>query len=177
MLQLTVTVVGVVVLGLLAVATAFVLGMRARAPWLLDAVRRVNRAVLNPRQMRSAGAPGAYASVIRHTGRSSGRPYQTPVGAVATADGFLIALVYGPRTDWLKNVLASGSATIVNEGRTHRVDRPEVIPAQAAADLPAGDRRTLRLFGIDRCLRVRRVEPEAEPDAEPGVAAGRTDGR
>jgi deazaflavin-dependent oxidoreductase (nitroreductase family) len=156
MLRLTLTLVGVLILGLLAVAVAFVLGMRARLPWLLNGVRRLARGVLNPRQMRSAGTPGAYASVIRHTGRTSGRPYETPVGAVATGDGFVIALVYGPNTDWLKNVLASGSATIVNEGRTYEVERPEVIPmAAAAAYLSAGDQRTQRWFGITQFLRVR----------------------
>jgi hypothetical protein len=74
------TLVGALFLGLVAAAIAFMLGMRARSRPLLDAVRRFNRAVANPRQMRSAGTPGAYASVIRHTGRTSGRPYATPVG-------------------------------------------------------------------------------------------------
>jgi deazaflavin-dependent oxidoreductase (nitroreductase family) len=144
-----------------ATAIAFMLGMRARSRPLLDAVRRFNRAVSNPRQMQSAGTPGAYASVIRHTGRSSGRPYATPVGAVATEDGFVIALVYGWNTDWLQNVLASGSATLVHEGHTYRVDHPEVLPIEAAAAyLSASDRRFHRWFGINQCLRVHRVEPE-----------------
>lgn len=30
-------------------------------------------------------------------------------------------------TDWLKNVLARGSATIVTKGHSYEVDRPEVI--------------------------------------------------
>jgi deazaflavin-dependent oxidoreductase (nitroreductase family) len=156
----TMTLVGALFVGLLTVSIAFLLGMRARSPRVLNAVRRVNRAIFNPLQMRSAGTPGAYASVIRHTGRTSGRPYGTPVGAVATDDGFVIVLVYGSDTDWLKNVLASGSATIVNEGRTYRVDQPEVIPMEAAAlYLPAKDQRNHRFFGVDQCLRVRRVEP------------------
>ena len=54
------------------------------------------------------------------------------MGAVAIDDGFVIALPYGPNTDWLKNVLASGSATIVNEGNTYDVDRPEVVPMAEA---------------------------------------------
>jgi len=162
MLRRTMTLVGVLFLGLLTVSIAFLLGMRARSPRLLNAVRRANRAVFNPRQMQSAGTPGAYASVIRHRGRTSGTPYETPVGAVATDDGFVIALVYGPRTDWLANVLASGSATIVNEGRTYQVDQPEVVPiAAAAAHLSASDQRSHRLIGVDQCLRVRRVEPQA----------------
>ena len=156
----TMTVVGALLLGLLTVVIVFVLRMRTRSQRVLNAVRRVNRAIVNPRQMRSAGTPGAYASVIRHRGRTSGRPYETPVGPVATDDGFVIVLVYGPHTDWLKNVLASGAATIVNEGHTYRVDQPEVIPMEAAAAyLPAKDQRNHRLIGVEQCLRVRRVEP------------------
>jgi len=85
---------------------------------------------------------------------------ETPVSAVATDDGFVIVLVYGLHTDWLKNVLASGSATIVNEGHTFRVDQPEVIPMEAAQGyLSANDQRNLRLIGANQCLRLRRVEP------------------
>jgi deazaflavin-dependent oxidoreductase (nitroreductase family) len=160
MLRRTMTLVGALFLGLLTVVIVFVLGMRARSQRLLNAVRRVNRAIFNPLQMKSAGTPGAYASVIRHHGRTSGRLYETPVGAVATDGGFVIVLVYGSHTDWLKNVLASGSATIVNEGRTYRVDQPEVIPMEAAAVyVPANDQRNHRLFGVDQCLRGRRAEP------------------
>ena len=104
---------------------------------------------------------GAYASVVRHVGRTTGRSYETPVETFATDDGFVIALPYGSDTDWLKNVLASGSATIVDEGNTYRVDQPELVPtAVAAPHLPAKEQRNLRLFAVDRCLQVRKVEPE-----------------
>ena len=125
------------------------------------AVRRFNRAFTNPRTMRKAGTPGAYASIVRHVGRTTGRPYETPVETFATDDGFVISLPYGADTDWLKNVLASGSATIVDEGNTYPVDRPELVPtAVAAPHLPAKGQRTLRLFAVDQCLRVRRVAPQ-----------------
>jgi deazaflavin-dependent oxidoreductase (nitroreductase family) len=110
-------VVGILLLAVLAVGVTFALGMRAKTPWVLDRVRHFARAIGNPYQMRTAGTPGAMASVIEHRGRTSGRAHRTPVDAVPTEDGFVIATVYGARTDWLKNVLASGSATIVNEGR------------------------------------------------------------
>jgi deazaflavin-dependent oxidoreductase (nitroreductase family) len=110
--------------------------------------------------MRSAGRPGAYASIIRHRGRVSGQAYETPVGAVATDDGFLIALVYGSRTNWLRNVLAAGSATIVNEGRAYAVDRPEVVSMRdVSASFSPGDQRGFRWLAVDQALRVRRVEP------------------
>jgi hypothetical protein len=118
--------------------------------------RRVNRAVVNPRQLATAGRPGAYASVIVHTGRTCGRVYHTPVGAERTADGFMIALVYGSGTDWLKNVLSAGSATIVHEGVSYEVDSPQVVPlADIVGDLPPGTSRSLRLFGVTEALTLR----------------------
>jgi deazaflavin-dependent oxidoreductase (nitroreductase family) len=145
---------------LVATGIVFVAGMRTKSPLVLDTVRRTGRA-MRPLALKSAGTPGAYASVIRHVGRTTGRAYETPVGAVAIDDGFVIALPYGPNTDWLKNVVASGSATIVDEGSTHDVDRPEVLPmAEADHYFSRQDRRAHGVFGVDQCLRVRRLGPE-----------------
>jgi len=158
-------------LALVAIGIVFMVGMRTKSPPVLNAVRRVNRAFTNPRAMKKAGTPGAYASVIRHVGRTTGRPYETPVGAFETDDGFVIALPYGSDADWLKNVLASGSATIVDEGNTYRVDQPELVPtAVAAPHLPPKEQRNLRLFRVDQCLRVRRVEPDEASEQVAGPA-------
>ena len=144
--------------GLVAIALVYVVGMRVRSPLVLGPLIRLQRAVINPKQLRTAGTPGAYASVIRHRGRTTGRPYETPVGAVAADDGFVIALVYGSRTNWLQNVLASGSATIIHEGHTYHVDQPEVVPVQTVATrFTAGDQRGFRLLGVDQALRVHRA--------------------
>lgn len=151
-------VVGLVIV-LVAIGIVFFFGMRTKTPLVLNAVRRFNRAIGNPHQMKTAGTPGAYASVIRNVGRTTGRSYETPVVAFASDDGFVIALPYGPGTDWLKNVLASGSATIVNEGDTWLIDQPQIVPtAMAAPYLPAKEQRGLRRFAVDQCLRVRRAE-------------------
>jgi len=67
--------------------------------------------------------------------------------------------VYGSRTDWLKNVLASGAAAIVHEGDTYPVGQPEIVPMESVrAYFPARIRRAQRLVRVDRCLRVRRVK-------------------
>jgi len=161
MLMQLATLASALFVGLVVIAIVFLLGMRAKSPLVLSPLIRLQRAIINPKQMRSAGTPGAYASVIRHRGRTSGRPYETPVGVVAADDGFLIALVYGSRTNWLQNVLASGSATIVHEGQTHQVDQPEIVPMRAVeARFTAGDQRSFRWFAVNQCLRVRRVEPD-----------------
>ncbi len=173
MLMQLATLAGALFVGLVAIALVFLLGMRAKSPLVLGPLIRLQRAILNPRQMRSAGAPGAYASVIRHHGRTSGRPYETPVGAVVADDGFVIALPYGSRANWLQNVLASGSATIVHEGHTYQVDQPEIVPMQAvAAQFTAGDERSFRWFAVDQALRVRRVEPEGAGERFTDAARG-----
>jgi deazaflavin-dependent oxidoreductase (nitroreductase family) len=161
MLMQLATLAGALFGGLVAIALVYLLGMRAKSPLVLMPLIRLQRGFINPRQMRSAGTPGAYAAVIRHRGRTSGRQYETPVGVVADDSGFVIALVYGSRVNWVQNVLASGSATIVHEGQTYGVDQPELIPMQAvAARFTGGDQQGFRLLRVDRALRVRRLEPE-----------------
>ena len=116
-----------------------------------------------PLALRSAGKEGSATSVVRHVGRRSGREYQTPVTAVEHDDSFLIALPYGERTDWLKNVLAKGSATLVTGGRTYEVDEPEVIPmAEATGYFRPREQRMQRQFGVKSALRVRRVPAESD---------------
>jgi hypothetical protein len=67
---------------------------------------------------------------------SRGAPFgsnlRNPVVAVEQDDSFLIALPYGERTDWMKNVFASGKAAVVTHGRTDGVDQPQVIPMTEA---------------------------------------------
>lgn len=152
-------VIGTLVLLLIALLAAFMVSMRAKYPPVLTAVRRMNKATWNPRSMKTAGQPGAYASVIGHVGRTSGTPYETPIGAVEIEDGFVVALPYGTNPDWLKNVLSAGSAIMVYEGDRYVVDHPEVVPAAVAnAYFSSNDQRTHRLFGIDDFLLLRRTE-------------------
>jgi deazaflavin-dependent oxidoreductase (nitroreductase family) len=150
---------GVLCLALPVIAIVYVLGIRSRSSVVRNAARHFHLAVGNRLQMRSAGKPGTYASVIRHQGRRTGRTYETPVWAAPTEDGFVIRIVYGSRTDWLKNVLAKGAATIVYHGHTYPVDRPQIVPqASARAYFPAVIRLIDRLIRVDRSLRVRWVE-------------------
>jgi deazaflavin-dependent oxidoreductase (nitroreductase family) len=143
-----------------ATGIVFVVGMRAKSPVVVNGVRRLGRA-MRPVAIKSAGGPGASTSVVRHVGRASGRSYATPVGVASIDDGFVIALPYGLSADWLRNVLASGSATIVHDGSTYDVDRPEVVPLSSVeGQFSSADQRAHRLFGVDQCLRVRRPAPD-----------------
>ena len=134
------------------------ISIRTQSPRLLRAVRVFNRTFTNRLQRPFAGKPGAYASVIRHHGRRTGRSYETPIVPFATDDGFVISLPYGPTADWVENVLANGSAVLIHEGRTLTLDRPAVVPvAEVGGLFPPGEQRTHRVFGIEHCLRLRLV--------------------
>ncbi len=114
--------------------------------------------VIRPLALRSAGKQGSSTSVVRHVGRKTGRPYETPVVAVNHNGTVYIALPYGERTDWLKNVLVSGSATVMSGGDRYDVDRPEVIPmAEATEFFGAKEQRLQRRFGVKTCLLVHRI--------------------
>jgi deazaflavin-dependent oxidoreductase (nitroreductase family) len=155
MSRLIVKLVKVKLLAITVVVVVVIVGMRTKREPVLSGMRRVNRAFWNPMAMKTAGTPGAYASVIRHVGRTSGRAYATPVTAVPTDDGFVIATPYGAESDWAQNVLASGSATIEHEGATYEVARPEIVAMeQVESWFGGGDQRAHRLFGVSECLRV-----------------------
>lgn len=68
----------------------------------------------------------------------------------------MIALPYGTRPDWVKNVLATGTAELVHEGERFTVTSP-VVRALLPDDVPAKDQRALRLFGNTECIEVHRI--------------------
>jgi deazaflavin-dependent oxidoreductase (nitroreductase family) len=79
-------------------------------------------------------------SIISHTGRKTGIPYRTPVEAIFLDNEVLIGLVYGRKTDWLKNVLAQGGCSIFYNLQTFTATDPIILPADAARKLlPPGN--------------------------------------
>jgi hypothetical protein len=133
---------------------AVFVGFRRRAPWALDTMRWMTKFVFNPFAMTRAGHPGAFAGVIEHRGRVSGTTYRTPVGIRPTDDGFVITLPYDTRPDWVKNVLASGSARLEYEGDTHEIDRPEVLPIGWGMPF-FSEKEQRRVGAVTSCLRLR----------------------
>jgi deazaflavin-dependent oxidoreductase (nitroreductase family) len=149
-------------------AALFVLSFRTGFAPVLRLIKSMNRRFTNPRQLRTAGDPGAYASVVHHVGRQSGTPYRTPVVAVPTDDGFAMALPYGSTADWVRNVLVAGTATIDHEGETVPVDSPAIVgPAEVEGTF--GDQGMNRIFGLDEFLvvhRTTRKDDESDDEAD-----------
>jgi deazaflavin-dependent oxidoreductase (nitroreductase family) len=79
-------------------------------------------------------------SIIYHTGRKSGRAYRTPVEAIFLGDEVLIGLVYGRKTDWLKNVLAQEGCSVFYKLQMYTATNPVILPVDSARELlPPGN--------------------------------------
>jgi deazaflavin-dependent oxidoreductase (nitroreductase family) len=81
-------------------------------------------------------------SIISHTGRKSGTSYRTPVEAIFLDNEVLIGLVYGRKTDWLKNVLAQGGCSIFYKLQMYTATDPIILSVDSARKLlPPGNTR------------------------------------
>lgn len=141
---------------LLVLALGWVRGMRDKRSAVVRAQRRFNRDHMNKSQRGTAGTAGATTALVRHTGRRSGRSFETPVDAVPTREGFVVGMVYGPDTDWVRNILAGGPAAVVHDGVEHAVATAEVVSVDDVADaFTTGQRRMMRVFGVRQALTIR----------------------
>jgi deazaflavin-dependent oxidoreductase (nitroreductase family) len=122
-----------------------------------DRLARFNRRVPNRVIGLIAGRRLSPVAFMHHVGRRSGRRYRTPVMPLPLGDGYLVSLLYGPRRDWVRNVLAAGGGTIARNGRQVEVTDPRMLTAaEAAALLPAPLRPALRAVGGVRFMRLSR---------------------
>jgi deazaflavin-dependent oxidoreductase (nitroreductase family) len=99
-----------------------------------------------------------FYAILRHTGRSSGTAYATPVVALRTPDGFMIPLPFGDATQWAKNLAANNGGGLRFAGREYRIAEPRIVDREvAAAYLPAALRIVAGRLGIRNYVLVRRT--------------------
>ena len=120
------------------------------------AMRRVTRAV-NPIGKAMAGHRWfKLYGLLVHTGRKSGQEYRIAIVVRPFEDGFVIPVPFGPATQWAKNVIAAGGATVIWNGRTYRVTDPRLIDAEAAGpSLSGAQRAAAGRVGIATYMQVR----------------------
>jgi deazaflavin-dependent oxidoreductase (nitroreductase family) len=95
-----------------------------------------------------AGRCAAGLGVVIHRGRRSGRLYETPVSVFAAKDGYVFALIYGPDTDWVKNVLAAGGCELRTRGHATRLTSPRLYHDESRRGIRPMERQVLRLIGV-----------------------------
>lgn len=98
--------------------------MRRRFLWLITNT-------LNRWTTRLARAGRGPFSLVRHVGRTSGKPYETPIIVAPAEGGFIAELTYGENVDWYRNIVAAGGCELVVGGMPHRVIAVEQYPAEA----------------------------------------------
>ena len=100
-----------------------------------DHMRAFNKHITNRITRHFARLSRGPFAMIRHVGRRSGKPYETPIMVEPTADGFVIALTYGEAVDWYRNVLTAGGATLLWHRREYALGKPESIDVNTALPL------------------------------------------
>jgi deazaflavin-dependent oxidoreductase (nitroreductase family) len=115
---------------------------------LPESVARFNRVVTNRLSRPVAGRLPWFALIV-HRGRKSGTEYRTPVNAWFETDTVIVALTYGPGTDWLKNMEAAGGGEVIASRVSYRVGPPELIGLEGMSRMPAVARPILRAIDVD----------------------------
>jgi deazaflavin-dependent oxidoreductase (nitroreductase family) len=94
--------------------------------------------------------------LLRHRGRRSGHAYATPVVGMRVPGGVAIPMAFGEGADWYRNIVASGGATIRQDGSEHQLTDPGAIdPDSDASPFPKWQRPVFRALGIRRFLFLR----------------------
>jgi deazaflavin-dependent oxidoreductase (nitroreductase family) len=110
----------------------------------------INKRVFNPGQIKKGVSP-----VLTHVGRASGRTFQTPLDAHPVDDGYIFILVYGSGSDWVKNIMAAGNASLRVKGEEIPLTSPRVITEEAAWELlPPTTKRPPKFLRISEYLQM-----------------------
>lgn len=109
---------------------------------------QINKRVFNPRELERGVRP-----VLTHVGRTSGETYRTPLDAHPVDGGYLFILVYGSKSDWVRNVLAAGHARLTIDGEEIDLTTPRLVDEDEAWQaLPDTVKRPPRLLRITEYL-------------------------
>jgi deazaflavin-dependent oxidoreductase (nitroreductase family) len=126
-----------------------------------DRLARFNRRLPNRVIGTVAGRRLSPVALMVHQGRRSGDEYRTPVMPLPLRDGFLVSLPYGPKRDWVRNVLAAGRCALVRGGRRLELTDPRLLDAAGAAPLlPAPLRPALRVVPGIHFVRLSAAGPQ-----------------
>lgn len=105
---------------------------------------RINKRTFNKLEIKRGVRP-----VITHVGRSSGKAYHTPLDAHQVDNGFIFFPLYGPDSDWVKNVLATGTATLkVGDDEFELISPRLVTKEEALRQLPASTKPPANFLGV-----------------------------
>jgi deazaflavin-dependent oxidoreductase (nitroreductase family) len=117
--------------------------------WIARFNRRVTNRVLGPLARRLP-----WFGVVTHRGRTTGRRYRTPVNVFPRRGRYVIALTYGARAEWVRNVMVGGGCELETGRRTVRLTRPRILRDEGRRAVPLPVRLPLQLLGVVEFLEL-----------------------
>ena len=134
---------------IIAIAVSGILLMRFRKRWLA----KINIAFTNRiTGLFAAWLPGF--GILTHVGRKSGKVYRTPINVFRGTNGFVIALTYSSKSEWVKNVLATGGCELRTRGKKYQLSAPKVVRDPTRGRFPIPVRAVLRIVGADEYMEL-----------------------
>jgi deazaflavin-dependent oxidoreductase (nitroreductase family) len=119
----------------------------------LDRIRVLNKHFTNKILIHISGKKFGHFAILSHVGRKSGKLYQIPIIAEPINNGFVIALTYGKKVDWYKNVMAQGGCSLNWKNEEYILINPEFIDKEIGVlAFPGIFRSVLRKMGIQYYL-------------------------
>jgi deazaflavin-dependent oxidoreductase (nitroreductase family) len=118
-------------------------------------VRVLNKHVTNKLLIHIAGKKFGHFAILSHIGRKSGKLYKTPIIAEPIEGGFVIALTYGKKVDWLANVMAKSYCDLFWKKKNYRLINPMIIDRdEGLKSFPSLINRALRMADIEYFVKL-----------------------
>ena len=133
----------------IVIAATGILLMRFRKRWLA----KINIAFTNRITSLFAGWLAGFG-ILTHVGRKSGKVYRTPVNVFRAPHGFVIALTYSSKCEWVKNVIAAGGCELKTRGKKYQLSAPKVVRDPSRRRFPIPVRLVLKLVGADEYMEL-----------------------
>lgn len=122
---------------------------------ILDRVRIINKHFTNKVLIHICGKRIRHFAILIHTGRKSGIQYRIPIISEPLDNGFVFALTYGRKVDWLANVMAYGGCSLVWKKKEYQLTSPEWLDVKTGLSaFPAIFRPALRMAKIQDFLKL-----------------------
>jgi len=147
------------------VVCGFTSPVQSPRPYRLSPLRRAINALVRP--LARLGLTGPRTHLLTVAGRTSGRPWSTPLSIVRVGDERWLVAPYGER-NWIKNARAAGEVELLRGRRRERLLVKELTPEEAVPVLREYYRRgrvTRRFFDVS--LRSTHEEWLAEAPRHP----------
>jgi deazaflavin-dependent oxidoreductase (nitroreductase family) len=132
--------------------------------WLAHFNKRLTNRLTSP---LATWLPGF--GIVVHRGRKSGQVYRTPVNVFARPGAYVVALTYGPDSQWVRNVLASGGCSLITRGRRVQLTNPRLRHDAQRRAMPAPVRVILGLVNVSDFLELEVTRTSAQTSPAGGT--------